>query len=48
LDARLIYRVISIGERFKVYSLDSFEQLMVFSELIGGTSIFGTRKESLK
>jgi hypothetical protein len=48
LDARLIYRAISITEPYKVYSLDSFERLVVFCELIGGTSIFGIRKQKPK
>ncbi len=48
LDARLIYRAISITEPYKVYRLDSFEWLVVLCELIGGTSIFGIRKRKPK
>jgi hypothetical protein len=36
------------NQEFKVYCLDSFEWLKVFSELIGGTSIFGIRKRKPK
>jgi hypothetical protein len=48
LDARLNYCPIGIAEAFKVYRLDSLEHLMLFSELIGGTSIFGIRKKQLQ
>jgi len=48
LDARLVYRANSITEPNRVYSLDSFERLVVFCELIGGTSIFGIRKQKPK
>jgi hypothetical protein len=48
LDAKLMYRMVSISDSYKLYSLDSPELIQQFTKLIGASSFLGIRRPKPK